>query len=353
MTSKSKKGEELKLSQRKNDILLAIVEDYIKDASPITSGGVKDRHLPNISSATLRMELNALEAMGFLKQLHTSGGRVPTTEGYRYYVESLFAKLKVDNLKLNKVKEVLNEKSKSINEIISELVKIISEITNSSTVIMMNGYDNLIIEEIKIIPLIDSNALLLIRTKNGFVNNSIKTSASQKACDDASRLLTKKFADKTIGFMIQNITEVENAINKEIKEYKNLVDCLISGLKELSNNKVVGIKQTGAVKLLESGEEATVKGAKNVIDILEDEDQLEMILKTEENDITCKFANEEDKYSGLAVVKAPLIVGGKNVGTVGVLGPQRMDYMLIASAIKYLTNELENIDKLEDKNGKK
>ena len=81
----------MKLSQRKNDILLAIVEDYIKEASPITSGVVKDRHLPNISSATLRTELNALEAMGFLRQLHTSGGRVPTTEGYRYYVESLFS----------------------------------------------------------------------------------------------------------------------------------------------------------------------------------------------------------------------------------------------------------------------
>ena len=68
----------MKLSQRKNDILIATIEDYIKDASPITSGLVKEKHLPNISSATLRNELNALEAMGFLKQLHTSGGRIPT-----------------------------------------------------------------------------------------------------------------------------------------------------------------------------------------------------------------------------------------------------------------------------------
>lgn len=343
----------MKLSQRKNEILLAIVEDYIKDASPITSGGVKGRHLPNISSATLRTELNALEAMGYLKQLHTSGGRIPTTEGYRYYVESLFATLKIENLKLDKVKNVLNEKTRSINEIISELAKIISEITNSSTVIMMNGYDNLVIEEVKIISLIDSSALILIRTKNGFINNTIHTSANQKSCDDASKLLTKRFANKTIGYMIENISEVGNAINKEIREYKELVDCFISGLKELVNNKVVGIKQTGAVKLLESGEEATVLGVKKVIDILEDEEQLELVLRTEEKDVTCKFADEQDKYSGLAVVKAPLIISGKNVGAVGVLGPQRMDYMLIASAIKYLTSELENLDKLEDKNGKK
>jgi heat-inducible transcriptional repressor len=346
----------LKLSERKNEILLAIVEDYIKDASPITSGGVKNRHLPNISSATLRAELNTLEAMGYLKQIHTSGGRAPTTEGYRYYVEYLFSSLKVDDLKLEKVKEILNEKTRSIKEIVSELAKIISEVTNSSTVVMMNGYNNLVIEEIRIIPLIDNTALILIRTKNGIVNNNIKTSAGQKECDDAARILTKRFAGKTIGYMIENIQEVEGAINKEVKDYKKLIDCLICGLKELVNSKVVGIKQSGAVKLLECGEESTAKGAKKVLDLLENEEELELILKTDKEkseSISCEFTSEDDsKCGGVAVVKAPLIVGGKNVGTVGVFGPQRMDYMLIASAIRFLTGELENIDKLELKEEK-
>ncbi len=342
----------MKLSERKHEILISTVEDYIKDASPITSGAVKDKHLQNISSATLRTELNTLEAMGYLKQIHTSGGRVPTTEGYRYYVEFLFSKLNFDNSKLEKIKDILNEKSRSVNEIVSELARIISEVTNSSTVVMMNGYDNLIVEEIKIISLIDKTALILIRTKSGIVNNTIKTSADQKSCDDASRLLTKRFSGKTIGYVIENISEVGNAINKEVKNYKELIENLLFGLKELVNNKTVGIRQSGSVKLLESGEQNTVIGAKKVLDILEDENQLELILKTEKKDVSCNFADDEGKYSGIAVVKAPLIVGGKNIGTVGVLGPQRMDYMCIASALKFVTSELENIDKLEDKNGR-
>ncbi|MDD4110759.1 MAG: heat-inducible transcriptional repressor HrcA [Clostridia bacterium] len=338
----------MKLSQRKNEILIAIVEDYIKEASPITSSGVQSRHLPNISSATLRAELSTLEAMGYLKQLHTSGGRIPTTEGYRYYVEFLFSNLKVSNLRLEKVKEILNEKTKSVSEIIAELAKIISEVTNSSTVIMMNGYNNLVIEEIKIVSLIDKSALILIKTKNGIVSNTIKISASQKDCDDAGRLLTKRFANKTIGYMIENIAEVKNAINKEVKKYKNLIECLIGGLKKFANSKVVGIKQSGTVRLLECGEE---NATKKVLNLLEDESGLQSMLETEENDVSCKLADDEDKYSGLAVVKAPLIVRGKNVGSVGVLGPQRMDYKLIASAIEYLTSELENIDKLQNKEG--
>lgn len=342
----------MKLSERKNEILLAIIEDYIKEASPITSGVVKERHLPNISSATLRNELNALEAMGFLRQLHTSGGRVPTTEGYRYYVESLFSKLKIDNLKLERVTTILSEKTKSIKEIVAELARIISEVTNSSTVVMMNEYNNLLIEEIRIVSLIDTSALILIRTKNGFVNNSIMTSATQKDCDDAGRLLTKKFAGKTIGYMTENIHEVEESINKEVKDYKGLVDCLISGLKELAKNKAVGIKRSGASRLLQSGEKDSIDGARKVINILEDEEQLEIILKTENKDITCKFADDKEEYGGLAVVKAPLIVGGQNVGSVGVFGPQRMDYLLVASAIKYLTSELENLDRLENSDSK-
>ena len=79
----------MELSERKKKILCMAVEEYIRDCSPITSGGIKDSASLDCSTATLRNELNALEAMGFLKQLHTSGGRVPTAQGYRFYVEEL------------------------------------------------------------------------------------------------------------------------------------------------------------------------------------------------------------------------------------------------------------------------
>ena len=111
---------------------------------------------------------------------------------------------------------------------------------------------------------------------------------------------------------------------------------------------MVGVKTSGATKLLESGEERTVSGYKKTLQILEDEKQLEVLLKTEEDDLSFNLTEDEDG-SGVAVVKAPLVVSGKHVGTIGVLGPQRMDYTTIASALKFLTCELENLDKLEDK----
>ena len=143
------------LSDRKKNILCSAIEDYIKDASPITSGGVKDKHVSQVSTATLRNELNALEAMGYLKQLHTSGGRVPTTEGYRYYVSSLLENFEVNEAMLDKVEQGLSERTTTLKEILSSVAGLVSKATNMPTVIVANGYDKLIIEDIRIIPLID------------------------------------------------------------------------------------------------------------------------------------------------------------------------------------------------------
>ena len=323
--------KKLKLSERKKEILLATIEDYIKDASPITSNCVKERHLPNISSATLRFELNALEAMGFLKQLHTSGGRIPTTQGYRFYVENLLGDFKFEPSKIDKVGEILSERTKSVNEIVSELANLISEATNYPTVVMMDGYDNLVIEEIKIVSLLNETALILLGTRNGIVSFSIKSKASQKSCDDAAKLLTKKFRGETIGFMTENINFVEKEINKEVGDYKFIAQSLLNELKKLSQSKYVGVKNKGSFKLLE------------------DEDELENLLLTDEKELSVDLSDDDEALGGVAIVKAPLVVSGRYVGTIGVFGPQRMDYMSIASALKFLTNEMENLDRLEDK----
>ena len=85
------------LSDRKRDILLNSVGNYIDNAMPITSSSVQSNVFIELSSATLRNELNALEEMGYLKQLHTSGGRIPTSKGYKFYVDSLLKSRKFDS----------------------------------------------------------------------------------------------------------------------------------------------------------------------------------------------------------------------------------------------------------------
>ena len=117
----------MELSPRKKKILCMAVEEYIKDCAPITSGNIKDVTSLDCSTATLRSELNALEAMGFLKQLHTSGGRVPTAQGYRYYVENLLSTTTANNSELDEVKNLISNKTRSLSEIVSGIAKIVSQ----------------------------------------------------------------------------------------------------------------------------------------------------------------------------------------------------------------------------------
>ena len=129
----------MKLSERKHFILTSVIEDYIKDAAPITSANVQERYVPKVSTATLRNELNALESMGYLKQLHTSGGRIPTAEGYKYYVSTLLEDFEVSEEKLNKVKAMLDNETSSLTQILSGIAEIISKATNYPTVMVTNA----------------------------------------------------------------------------------------------------------------------------------------------------------------------------------------------------------------------
>ncbi len=330
------------LSDRKKHILCSAIEDYIKDASPITSGGVKDRHIGDVSTATLRNELNALEAMGYLKQLHTSGGRIPTTEGYRYYVSTLLENFTVDESQLKQVEQELSERTTSLKDILSSVASLISKATNMPTVIVANGYDKLIIDDIRIIPLIDGEALVLFRTKSGIVNHAIKARASEKSCDDAGKYLTKKFKGKTIGELLEGDI-LYNSI-AEVESFKNIIDSLIKSMREFISSKKLDIRGESATYLLDENEHQTVVETKKILNLLGDEDGLcEVIGEPDETDLTITLGDENEKVDGCALIKAPIVINGTQVASLAVIGPERMDYASIASAIKVVTSELNKI----------
>ena len=195
----------MELSERKIKILNIAVEEFIKDSAPITSGAVKDKTSLDVSTATLRSELNALEAMGFLKQLHTSGGRVPTAQGYRFYVENILKNVRATNAELEDVREIIENRTQSLETIVAGIAKIISKATNYPTVVLVNGMENLILQEFKIIPLLGDKCMVLIGTNYGYITNTMDVQASQESCTDASNYLTKYFKGETMGFMMENI----------------------------------------------------------------------------------------------------------------------------------------------------
>lgn len=344
--------ENFNLSKRKEEILFKSVEDYIRYALPITSMSIHTKHLKDISTATLRNELNTLEAMGYLKQLHTSSGRVPTSKAYRLYVDRIMKENKFNKKDLFVIKNLFNERSNLLSEIISNIAKTVSEVTNYPTVVLLNGFNNLIIQNIKIIPLIDSSMLLLITTNTGIINNNIKIKEvlSEQNCIDASNFLTNRFSGKTISVMITDMKELVSSLNGEIKEYENIFNILIDGLINLTEKSTKEFSVKGALKLLENPEYKNIESAKKVLNVLEDNEKLESIFENSQNgEITFSIGEENmsEDLSSCSVIKANILDNGENIAQIGVIGPERMDYAKIAGALKYIVDEMQNLTKLD------
>ncbi|MBO4262572.1 MAG: hypothetical protein J5903_02165, partial [Clostridia bacterium] len=155
----------MELSDRKKKILQYVVDDYIETAVPVSSKSLTERHLQNISSATVRNELSALEELGYLTQLHTSSGRVPSAEAYKLYVSELMVKDKLSNKELDYIKKIFLEKADNMEAIIKNTTKVISELTSYPSVGIESKDGGETIESIKFFRYKKNQALVLIVTE--------------------------------------------------------------------------------------------------------------------------------------------------------------------------------------------
>ena len=233
-------SDKFNLSDRKKDILLNSVGNYIDTAMPITSGNVQNSAFSSLSSATLRNELNALEEMGYLKQLHTSGGRIPTSKGYKFYVDSLLKSRKFDSKVVDSIKSKFERRSNFILDVVDGLAKNVSEILKLPTFIEMHNYDSLCVKGINIIPLITGQALVLVQTDAGIVNNTINLpgNITEENCKDASKFLTTNLYNKKIRDIIENFDYYNNLFKNQIKYFQEFFSFITDTLKTYSNNHI-------------------------------------------------------------------------------------------------------------------
>lgn len=343
------------LSDRKLAILLSSVDEYIHKAMPITSGGIKVTLGSDISTATLRAELNAMSAMGFFKQLHTSGGRVPTSKAYRLYVNSIMKDLKFVHKDLEKIEGNFVKKANNLKYLLDSVANTISKVTNYPTVVVMDDLKKLIVQDIKIIPLIDLNALMLLETSSGVISNDfgISKAISNDDCINCARLLGEKFVGKSVGELIDSIEVFLTGEINKIDSYREILENVIDILKTASSPT-----HSGETKLLQLPEYSSVEKAQELISLIEDDEQLKRLIIAEGDEVSFTIGreNECEALKDCAVIKAPIKIGNTSIASVGVIGPERIDYALVAGAINYVLGELTNSKRISDEgdeNGKK
>lgn len=333
------------ISPRKKQILFSAIDNYIKQASPITSLLVQQTQMHDLSTATIRNELNTLEQMGYLKQLHTSSGRVPTTMGYRFFVNEILNNLECTKNEIADIKSDMFMRTNNLSEIVKMIADTVSKTTNYPAVVVFDGFDKLSINSIKVFHLISGQLLILIETNAGVITNTMSANPSitKQDCENASKVFSDVFAGKSIEFLISNVHSFSSTIQQVMKGYEEIFDLVVYVLENYTKSSGSDVASNGIVKLLNSPEYSNVEKAKDILNILDDKTQLKDIFDTSSEEGVIVRIGEENQSPALqscAVITTPIVLDGNKIASVGIIGPERIDYANIASALKYIADQI-------------
>ncbi|MBR4800719.1 MAG: heat-inducible transcription repressor HrcA [Clostridia bacterium] len=331
------------LSERKKKILHSLVDLYIATGQPVSSADLQSKYLPEVSSATIRAELSALEALGYIEQPHTSAGRIPLKEAYKFYVDSIDGSNACNMLTDQETAFIRNNffnRLGQIEDLSKEAARIISDVTNYTSFVVDQSQDgDVTIDEIKLIPLKRGKAVVLIVTDKGMIADKaidVKEDVKPEYIETAGRVLNKVFAGKTI----EDIKDFDlKEIDNEIKGFKDIFDEVLGILRMyISEHSSDNVFVEGALKMLDYPEYQNIDDAKQFLSVISDKDAVSEIILSEDNSIefTVRIGKEDSGVDKCAIITAAYKVGDEVQGKAGVIGPERMDYKKVISVLDYV-----------------
>lgn len=336
----------MKLDERKRQILKAIVNEYIETTEPVASNTIIQKYNIDCSSATARNDMVALEKEGYLEKTHTSSGRIPSNKGYKFYVDEL---LDDNNLNINEVKYINSKLQDTVDEM-EDLTKIatstISEVTHYTTISIEPNATNQIISEIKFVLLGSRMMMAVIITDTGVIKETIikfDSDVSQEQIETLNALFNKKLKGKPLSIIDKPIEEfIMNEMNYKIDVIKPIIKQLNKTLKQDDRVYIQGTKQA-----LDNPEFRENETAKKFLGLIDSKDLIFNLLDGDE-DFNVYIGNEVNGLNDFSLITFKNKVGEKDLGTIGILGPTRMDYSKVISVLKYIRKEL-NSGKLSGK----
>ena len=336
----------MKLSDRKKKILQIVVDDYISTAQPVSSKSITEKYMKDISSATVRSELAGLEELGFLSQLHTSSGRVPSAEAYKLYVTELMDKSKLTLDQVGVIRKAFNGHANNLEEVVQNAVKVISDLTDYTSVAYTSHSGEDIINKIDIFRYKENQGLLLIVTENTLIRDkfiSIPSEMTDKQIGEASSLISKLF----VGKAFSEIISLGKVVEREFQGYREIFDSVMTAIEDYIVNNNSEVLLEGQNKILNHPEYSDTEKVKNFLSVVTDKDRLEGLLKQESDniEINIKVGGEDGKSmpEDCSLVTATYSASGVKIGTYGVIGPLRMDYQKVISVLEGVGQILEDI----------
>lgn len=339
------------MDERKQAILLAIITDYIATAEPVGSRTIARKYRLGISPATIRNEMADLEEMGYIEQPHTSAGRIPSELGYRYYVDYLMKQQELTPEEESLIRQSYRAKVRDVGQVIHRTGQLLSQLTNYAAVVLPPRMRASAFKHIQLVQMGPEQAMLVAVMDNCTVHHrmiEIPDSITAADLETISAVLNAKLQGRTMASIkLTLIKEIyfEMAKHKQIVELA--VELLLDTLTSRSEDKIY---LGGVFNILNQPEFHNMEKVKTLLSLLEQESLLGNLLAgdLDKEGVTVRIGHEMHcrQMSDCSMVIATYNLWDKPVGSIGVLGPTRMDYGKVVSVVQCMTKSLSRA--LED-----
>ncbi len=338
------------LNDREKTILRSIVHQFILTASPVGSRNITKKFDIGFSPATVRNIMSDLEDLGYINHPHTSAGRIPTDKGYRYYVDSLMELQKLKSSDKGIIDKSLDKSLLETDEILQIASQLLSRITKQIACVTYPTLDNGIFEKIQLVELSSTRLLVVVSIKSGLVKtitlefeSEIESSKLQRAeslLNERLNGLTFQEIRNTFKERFTDITETEKPI---IRLFVDSVDKIFK-----DNKKSDKLVITGATNVIQQPEFEDPEKFQSVVELIEDKNIIIHIMdkKKAENisnvSISIGSEIEDEKLNEYSLITKEYSYGGDS-GTVGIIGPKRMEYSKVVAIVSYLGDMLSEV----------
>jgi len=340
----------MKLEERKKRVLEAIILDYIATAEPVGSRTISKKYDLGVSPATVRNEMSDLEEMGLLEQPHTSAGRIPSQIGYRYYVDFLMERQSISEEVKRYIRNALRSKIKAAEDMVQSATKLLAQMTNYTTFLMASTYKDNVLTHIQLLPLSEHKLVLILVLDNGHVEHRVidmPVPLTERQLDEISSVLRQNLCGLTVDQWRKQPQQVLRARwDGEISLLEDLLNSVEEALTVEYEHKLY---LSGTINILNQPEFVRdVDKVREILGLLEEErvmhELMQKYISDEDQEIKIRIGREipHEVLSSCSLITATYHLDGKVIGTVGVLGPTRMDYSKTASLLEYITKSLAN-----------
>lgn len=347
----------MELDERKKKILLSIIKTYLETGEPVGSRTISKIPGLTLSSATIRNEMADLVEMGYILQPHTSAGRIPSDKGYRFYVDQLMEdkerEVEEREREIDEMKDILVEKADKMERFLKQVAKSLSVNTNYAAMISAPQYHANRLKFIQLSRMEQNRIVAVIVVEGNMIKNQIID--VNEPLDDETLLKLNMLLNTNLNGL--TIDEINLAIITKMKqqagEHSEIVSEVIDAVAEsIKADEDLEIYTSGANNIFKYPELADNQKASEIITAFEEKKQLtdlvyETLSHSEEKGIQVYIGEESpvENMKDCSVVTATYELDEGIHGTIGIIGPKRMDYDKVLKTMKKLTSELDTIFK--------